>query len=400
MTEYAYNWIIAILPGLIYPILSFAYFLQHRGRKAQMEQLLAVSDVKQAYLRAFGEVQRAGKAERDAVKDGQTKTEPRNSQPETELAKNDSAKDVLDNPLDLDRKSWFVPITISVLSAVGGTVVCMIFSGRQFGFPAGVEMWIRANVTPFAIAGFAGGYLWGLYDILERFAILNWTPESIHWLYFRLLLGPTLGAYIASMAHPQIGRFVAFAVAAFPAGAIRDWMMALARSKLHLPDSTESNVKPEWELVQGLTPDIVDRLKRAGVSSTAHLANEDPLRLLRVTNIAWRNILDMLDQACLAIYVGDKIARLRPMGIRGSVEMAALYNRWRNPKDTGMRERAEATLNRVDSILGREEALNVGRNLAHDPVIALLDNLWFGDTLSDSTSGKEEEAARAAPSKA
>jgi hypothetical protein len=369
MTDYVYSWIIAVLPGLIYPTLAIAYFLQHRGRKTQMEELLALSDVKQAYLKAFGNPrQTAGRAEGDEAHNG------------------------LQSPLNLDRKSWVLPISISVLMALAGTVACMIVAGRRFGLPELIETWIRANVTPLAMAGFAGGYIWGLYDILERFGILNWTAESTHWVYFRLVLGPILGGYLATLANPQIGRFVAFAVAAFPATAIRDWMQALARSKLGLPDSTESNVKPNWELVQGLTPDIVDRLKRAGVSSTAHLANEDPMRLLRVTNIGWRSILDMLDQACLAVYVGQSIERLRPMGIRGAVEMAAVYHRSKSD-DEDRRKRAEATMNKIGDFLGLEEAKNLARNLGNDPVVALINWLWFGNTLSERPTETQEAAA-------
>jgi hypothetical protein len=412
MKQYAANWILAITPGLIYPLLAFAYYLQHKGRRGQIRDLLNLSDVRQAYDEAFGHKLKAhAKVETDqakqagglemkpgaAAEQGGEGEKPSASVGSKQGGEGNKPGDVIekavldDDPLRLDVKSWIIPLAISVLTAVAGTAVCMIQAGRGFGLGASLESWIQTHASPFAAAGFAGGYLWGLYDLLDRFGILNWTPESIHWVYFRLALGPVLGGYISSLANPQIGGFLAFAVAAFPTGAIRERIEALARSKLNLPDSTEPSAKPKWELIQGLTPDIIDRLKRGGVSSAAHLANEDPMRLLRVTNIEWRNILDMLDQAYLAVYVEEKIERLRPLGIRGSVEMGAVYDRAQsNNKDR--KERAEAVIVKIGEVLQTEPvgAMNLARMLAHDPVVGLLKRLWFGDSLSeDGTYGRE-----------
>ena len=55
--------------------------------------------------------------------------------------------------------------------------------------------------------------------------------------------------------------------------------------------------------------------------------------MLRRTNLEWRNVLDMMDQAFLLIYVGPPIAKLRAMGICGAIEAAVLYQRL-GPKQT------------------------------------------------------------------
>jgi len=137
-----------------------------------------------------------------------------------------------------------------------------------------------------------------------------------------------------------------------------------------------------WGMIQGLTPDIVDRLKEAGVSSAAHLANDDPIRLLRVTNIEWKNILDMIDQAYLALYVGDSISALRPLGIRGAVEMAELYRRRQHRGDPLPAPSGEV----ADALkIGTEAVTNLARNLAHDPVVTFLNRLWFGPLGHGST---------------
>jgi hypothetical protein len=351
MTEYISSWILAAVSGLIYPTLACAYFLQYGRRKAEVRQLLEISDLTSAYVAAFHRP-------------------PKEKSTESK----EQANKVLNNVLDLNGKAWVIPLAICMLVAAAGTGVCLISTGRPFG-PVSLETWIGRNVSPYAIAGFAGGYVWGLYDLLERFTIFNWTPASIHWLYFRLVLGPILGGYLALLFNPNIGPFVAFAVAAFPASTVRNWLRVWVRDKLSLPDPTESDVKPMWGMIQGLTPNIVDRLKEAGVSSAAHLANDDPIRLLRVTNIEWKNILDMMDQAYLTLYVGDSVSALRPLGIRGAVEMAELYRRRQHRGDPLPAPSGEV----ADALkIGTEAVTNLARNLAHDPVVTFLNRLWFG----------------------
>ena len=67
---------------------------------------------------------------------------------------------------------------------------------------------------------------------------------------------------------------------------------------------------------------MIDRLNEAGISNVQQLAFTDPLRLLVRTNLDWKVILDLVDQAFLALYVGAKIVELRSLGIRGAVELS------------------------------------------------------------------------------
>jgi hypothetical protein len=147
-----------------------------------------------------------------------------------------------------------------------------------------------------------------------------------------------------------------------------------------------------WSLIQGATPDIVERLDEADVTSIAALASQNPMALMKRTNIQWRALLDLMDQAILVTYVSDKIAPLRTIGIRGAIEAGILYLRTANPADT----LAAATLQKVADILdeGRlASAQNLVRNLAEDAQVRLLWELWF----DDRSAAPDDRGDRQAP---
>jgi len=88
-------------------------------------------------------------------------------------------------------------------------------------------------------------------------------------------------------------------------------------------------------------------------------------------------ILDVADQALLVQYVGARTEGLRRLGIRGAIDLAAVYDRLRS----GLDEVKEATLvlQRIGTVLGEdaEIARNIGYTLYHDPVGKFLWEQWF-----------------------
>ena len=102
--------------------------------------------------------------------------------------------------------------------------------------------------------------------------------------------------------------------------------------------------------------------------------------MLRRTNLEWRNVLDMMDQAFLLIYVGPPIAKLRAMGIRGAIEAAVLYQRLRSETDaTG---EAHVTLAAVAKALDSAPLVtqNLLHNLWEDPQVRVIWSLWYDDS--------------------
>ena len=352
-------WLLALLPGLLHPFLLFIYFRRFDERKRLIALLLDRS-----------------------VKSGPPAAMPERWKQHEEWQ----------SRLDLNGTAYVLPVVITSLLSVVGAVVIFdrYFAGHNyFGLPAAVFDFTVKIPTLAAIAGFVGAYVWGLYDFVDRFRILSLPPSALHMIWFRIVLGAVLGAFSEQIIVKDFAPFFAFALASIPVPSLLKWVQDTASQRFAIGGQTPV-VPPQWELVQGLTPDIISRLNEAGVSSVAHLGNQDPVRLMRSTNIEWRNVLDMMDQAYLASYVGKDIEKLRAKGIRGSIEMGTVYQRFRDP-DPRRSSNAAEVMKSLAADLGIDEASvqNLARNLWADPQVDRIWSLWFD---RDGQAGAEDES--------
>jgi hypothetical protein len=298
--------------------------------------------------------------------------------PRTRTPRSGLTQDQIDNwrdNLDLNLAAYMFPAVIcSLLSIAAGICLVSLHDPRNgMHLPSQVVQFI-AQAQPSVIAGFAGAFVWGMYDFVDRFRILNLSPAGLHMTWFRLLLGPVMGYYLPFANKETLGPFLAFAIGTLPVPDIAQWARDKASSSLSI--TAAKSAVPRWELLQGLTPDIIQRLMEADVSSVTHLANQDPINLLRRTNLEWRNVLDMMDQAYLCEYVDDKIDKARARGIRGSIEMAILHGRLQKPET---RAEAELVVAALVKDFGTDDASvrNLARNLYEDPQVDLIWTLWY-----------------------
>jgi hypothetical protein len=74
---------------------------------------------------------------------------------------------------------------------------------------------------------------------------------------------------------------------------------------------------------------MISQVGEGGIDSTQTLAYCDPVKLFLKTNIEWIVIIDLIDQSLLFNYIDTKLAALRPLGIRGSIETAIIWERFR-----------------------------------------------------------------------
>ena len=354
-------WTLAAIPGLLYPVLLWIYFIRFDERKNLIARLLERS----------GAAGGAALRRREGLKQ----------------------KQEWEGRLDLDRASYIPPALISCVISIAAAVVMLAINLKTNELrlsPALLEYTKLA--TPAAVAGFAGAYIWGVYDFVDRFRILSLPPGALHMIWFRLLLGPVMGAYAQQLLAKDFAPVMVFALASIPVPSLLKWLQDTAVQRFAIGNQT-SAVPPKWELVQGLTPDIIARLNEVGISSVAHLGNQDPVNLLRRTNIEWRNILDMMDQAYLATYVDEGINKLRAQGVRGAIEMAVLYERAQNG-DASTRATSIAVIQSIAQELGKDEASvrNLTQNLSEDPQVQRVWSLWWqpdGDSEARATTGTD-----------
>jgi hypothetical protein len=335
----------ALLPAVLPPLLVALYFRRFDQRKLQIAGLLSTSWQKRALRR-----------------------------------ETDVRREEWKNKLDLDLAAYLYPTGIaSVLTAFGTLLVFARFPGSSSPLPD-VLVGIARNAPASAVAGFAGAYLWSLYDLVDRFRVLNLPVGAVHLVWFRLIFGPLLGTYVQ-----QLGLFGAtfspisiFMIMAFPVADITKWLRDFASQRFSI-GGPPPTAPPLWELVQGLTPDVINRLNEVGVSNVEQLASQDPIELLRKTNLEWRTVLDMMDQAYLVTYVGDKITNLRAKGVRGAIEAAILWGRLQNARDPKAQATAGALILSLATDFGTTEdaVKNLLQNLWEDPQVDLIWSLWF-----------------------
>lgn len=257
--------------------------------------------------------------------------------------------------------------------------------------PVGLPATLSATLagvpgTVFAAAG--GAYLYGVWTMIARYATRDLFPSVLHRTWLGILVGAILGPLVATPVKAPGDLLVAFAIGAFPIKALWEWVQSKA------PITTAKPLAPaqDWSALQGASSTLLDRLEGQGIDTIAALAVVEPVRLLLTTNLEWDFVLDLIDQSLLINYIGAGIEAIRPLGVRGAVEIATIDARLVASPPPGAspdaiatcaRERAAAEAQVVD--LAR--LLNVPetgvRNLCwqvnNDPLVEFIWTCWTAD---------------------
>ncbi|HEY1304777.1 MAG TPA: hypothetical protein VGF24_14540 [Vicinamibacterales bacterium] len=348
-------WLLTLVPASLFALLLYAYTRRFSHRKELIRSLLTNSNAIGKYSVAF-------------------------------RASVDMRSEEWRRRLDLDIEAYLYPIALSTVLTFGAMVVLISkYSQNALGLPQPLLLFVQQTPTA-ALAGFAGAYLWSLYDFTDRFRILNLPINALHGMWFRMALTPIVACFAQALIKDTFVPMLGFGIGMLPVATVMSWVQDTARQRINVNAGKE--VEPLWEHIQGLTPDIIARLIEASVTSAAHLANQDPVSLLRRTNIEWRNVLDMMDQAILLTYVGPALEKLRPMGIRGAIEAAILYGRFKTSAgDTEALQSIEAFAGAIG--VKPDVARNLLHNLFEDPQVDLIWSLWFDRAAVPSPKDQE-----------
>jgi hypothetical protein len=146
-----------------------------------------------------------------------------------------------------------------------------------------------------------------------------------------------------------------------------------------------------------MTDGMLGRLLNEGHESVQQLANADPFKLLLRTNLDWKTVLDLVDQAILFNYTGPNGASLRTIGIRGSIELATTEGDLRSDDDAVVAE-AKKLVTVIATKLGQDEAgvRNLAKNAFEDVQVNLLWDLW-GDEEVNKDQPEDESAPVSRP---
>jgi hypothetical protein len=232
------------------------------------------------------------------------------------------------------------------------------------------------------IAALAGAYLWVANDIISRVRRLDISPSDVMWMTLRLAIAIPMGYAFASIASDSAGPFVAFALGAFPLSAISSMLRRSANKYLGLQATPEEASDDIIEL-QGVNRTIVERLYNEDITTVTQIAYCDPVQLTMRSNLTFNFITDCMNQALAWMYFEDLMDKLRPLGMRGAVEIRQLLAAFDSLGTTADEQHehavAVASLPKIATAVGIDADVLRGtfRQIAEDPYAIFLEQVWM-----------------------
>jgi hypothetical protein len=336
-----FYWLLAFAPGLPFLLLYTAYRKTLLHKCAALQNLMSQKGVFDSYQARFGQ---AGE-----------------KREQTMLA--------LFN-LYYGPTIYSLAVGMNLVVITIGVAIAMIRGGVPIALPGDIGTLIQSAPLTLSL-GFAGAYLQSLYDTLRRCRASDLSAYSLHFTWVHMVMASILAPLISQAFAPGVAGPVAFGLGLFPIKDTVDYVRNMVRKKLEITMTSDTVKGPSLSLVQGLNKEVIDRLEEEGITSTVELAFYDPIKLFLKTNFQWAWVIDVMDQAFLINYVGDKIEALRPVGIRGAIEMSVAG-------DPDENSRAAVVIAIVAGRLevSDEQARNLGGNLYEDGQVDLIWQLF------------------------
>ncbi|HZX70459.1 MAG TPA: hypothetical protein VFE77_06530 [Rhodanobacter sp.] len=233
-------------------------------------------------------------------------------------------------------------------------------------------------LPPLALYALSGGYLWVVNDLIRRSRKLDLAPSDLYWGVLRLVVAVPLGYGMSSffLDIESIRHFIAFSAGAFPLSDILTNIrkMSLTKSGLKIPDGIgNDNV---INLV-GVNADVAERLANEDITTITQLAYCDPIRLTMRSNLTFNFVTDCMNQALAWEYMEDRMNKLRPLGLRGAVEIRHLYHSIETGTDDE-KTAANSVLDCAAKILEQDRiTLKMAFfEISGDPFTAYLESIW------------------------
>ncbi|HET7433593.1 MAG TPA: hypothetical protein VFN10_02650 [Thermoanaerobaculia bacterium] len=178
----------------------------------------------------------------------------------------------------------------------------------------------------------------------------------------------------------------------FLVGLFHNWAINALRTramKLFGAEQPETFDVP-IESVEGINDTTVDLLNEYGISTVQHLATSEPGELCDRTLLPMERILDWIDQAILVRQLGRLISVARPLGLRGSVDLALAHVRANGNGDTDSAKLIASLAEKAG--LPPSAVANMARSMREDYMVNLIYELRHGRSLESETQDKTAAA--------
>ncbi|WP_420347324.1 hypothetical protein [Pelagibius sp.] len=183
-----------------------------------------------------------------------------------------------------------------------------------------------------AIAALFGAWAFALYSVIARISTADQSPQFLLRLSYQPVIAIGVATFATFMFADEFVLFIAFAVGFLPYSEIVRWIRVQAQTRMNRSDQTEAVQFGVAELTEldGIDFDEIERLHEENIKNIQQLAYANPLEVHFSTAYPLKIVIDWTDQALLRLYLGkDQVANLKPLGIRGAIEMAQVRRRVR-----------------------------------------------------------------------
>jgi hypothetical protein len=174
-------------------------------------------------------------------------------------------------------------------------------------------------------AAIAGAYTFVAWDFFNRVQRRDLSSADILRGALRLAIAVPLGFAMSALLEKSYAPFLAFAIGVFPLETISTILRRLVNDKLKLQIGAD-NAPDQVATLSGVDRSIADRIQEADITTIPQLAWCDPIQLTMRTNLGFDYVVDIVSQALAWVYFGEKLAALRPFGLRGAFELHVLSN--------------------------------------------------------------------------
>lgn len=232
-----------------------------------------------------------------------------------------------------------------------------------------------------ASAALAGAYMWVVDDLISRARRLDLAPSDILWNVLRLAIAIPMGYAFSSIAAKDIGPFIAFSLGAFPLTTLTSMLRRTANKSLNIEPQGDE-VSDNIVQLQSIDREIVERLANEDIRTITQIAYCDPVRIAMRSNLSFNFITDCMGQALAWLYLQDGLDKLRPLGLRGAVEIRHFVDDYdyvgNDPDRLADKNIAVAALPKIAAAINQDAdtVQFVFRQIAGDPYTSFLYKIW------------------------
>lgn len=245
-----------------------------------------------------------------------------------------------------------------------------------------VVAWLEGGETAgplpaIAVGALAGGYVWVLSDLLDRWRHRDLAPMDILWGALRFVLAVPLAYALAPLANPDFAFGIAVLMGAFPTRTLFTLSRRVTRQQLQLQGADGSD-ESELQKLAGVDRRVAERFADEGVVTLVQLAYSDPVDLtMRCSSYDFSFVTDLASQALARTYLGDAIADLGPYSLRGAHEIGTLIEEL-DGSHQKQSDDARATIDAVAQKLAIDAVVleRTLREIAEDPYTNFVREVW------------------------